>query len=164
LVGRFQPFHNGHMSLILEILKRFDIVKIGIGSVQYFHTQENPFTYEERKDMITLALNETKISSERYQIYPVPDFHDMLRWTMEVLKILGDFDMYFSNSDWTRQLILQSGKQVSAYFKFNFEKFNGTCIRNAILHNESIDDLVPSSVKQYLQKINIYQRFKEYSQ
>ncbi|EQD45121.1 nicotinamide-nucleotide adenylyltransferase, partial [mine drainage metagenome] len=48
VVGRFQPFHNGHLHVIKEILSQYSSVIIGIGSAQYSHTMENPFTAGER--------------------------------------------------------------------------------------------------------------------
>ena len=48
-IGRFQPFHNGHLKVVQEILKEFDEVIIGIGSSKYSGTLDNPFSGEERK-------------------------------------------------------------------------------------------------------------------
>ena len=39
-VGRFQPFHLGHLEAIKHILKKVDTVIIAIGSAQYSHTLE----------------------------------------------------------------------------------------------------------------------------
>lgn len=160
LVGRFQPFHNGHLLLVLEILRRYSFVKIGIGSVQYHHTQENPFTYEERAEMITNTLKENNISLDRFQIYPIPDFHDIVRWTHEVIRILGEFDAFFSNNEWTRQLMLNAGKPIAALFKFEFDRFNGTNIRKRICKGGSISDLIPPAVEICLTKIDGFQRIR----
>src|SRR3970040_1541422 len=47
-IGRFQPFHLGHLSMAKRILAEVDELVIGIGSAQYSHTPENPFTAGER--------------------------------------------------------------------------------------------------------------------
>ncbi|MEM3079801.1 MAG: adenylyltransferase/cytidyltransferase family protein, partial [Thermoproteota archaeon] len=47
-IGRFQPFHLGHLKAVEYIINRVDEVIIGIGSAQYSHTLENPFTAGER--------------------------------------------------------------------------------------------------------------------
>ena len=47
-IGRFQPPHLGHISVIKEILKKYDSVIIGIGSAQEKGTYENPFSAAER--------------------------------------------------------------------------------------------------------------------
>lgn len=49
--GRFQPFHNGHKFLVDKMLKECEIGVILIGSVGKID-KKNPFTLEERKQMI----------------------------------------------------------------------------------------------------------------
>ena len=51
-VGRFQPFHLGHLGAIKAVLKEIDEFVIVIGSAQYSHNSNNPFTAGERLVMI----------------------------------------------------------------------------------------------------------------
>jgi len=51
-IGRFQPFHLGHLSDIKDALKEVDELVIAIGSSQHSGTKENPFSTEERIKMI----------------------------------------------------------------------------------------------------------------
>ena len=51
-VGRFQPFHLGHASVILEGLKRAKHIIILIGSHNTGRSWRNPFTFEERQKVI----------------------------------------------------------------------------------------------------------------
>ena len=50
LIGRFQPFHGGHLEVVRKI--RTDrpaaSLLIGIGSAEESYTWENPFTAGER--------------------------------------------------------------------------------------------------------------------
>jgi len=39
IIGRFQPFHLGHLLLIKEAAKEADIIVIGIGSSQESRTR-----------------------------------------------------------------------------------------------------------------------------
>src|SRR5256885_9498938 len=50
-VGRFQPFHRGHLSMVKRILESNSEIIVGIGSAQYSHTGENPFTAGERYEI-----------------------------------------------------------------------------------------------------------------
>lgn len=52
-VGRFQPFHLGHKAVIDRALELSKNVLILIGSAGSARTIRNPFTFEERSDMIT---------------------------------------------------------------------------------------------------------------
>src|SRR5207245_2773190 len=60
-VGRFQPFHRGHLATVRRILETNDEIIVGIGSAQYSHTGENPFTAGERYEMIKRALDAEEI-------------------------------------------------------------------------------------------------------
>jgi nicotinamide-nucleotide adenylyltransferase len=53
-IGRFQPFHPGHLDAIKQISEP-EII-IGIGSSQYSKTTDNPYSFAERKTMIEQNL------------------------------------------------------------------------------------------------------------
>lgn len=55
-VGRFQPIHNGHMSIIERGLEECDHLIIVIGSAQESGTKKNPFSFEFRKELIQRSL------------------------------------------------------------------------------------------------------------
>lgn len=52
-VGRFQPFHNEHKRIIDIALEKSKNVLVLVGSAGKARTIRNPFTFEERRDMIT---------------------------------------------------------------------------------------------------------------
>ena len=82
--GRFQPPHNGHVRYILAALDRADHVFVGIctpaictpeeaASTGYPCTAaENPFTFAQRAEMLTLALEAAGIAQERYSFADFP--------------------------------------------------------------------------------------------
>lgn len=104
-VGRFQPFHNGHLDVIKEIINDpgIDKVKIAIGSSQESFTQRNPFTFEERRLMIERHIrdNFTGTENNRYSdisIYSLPDINRPKIWPLYVRGLVGHFDIIFSNN------------------------------------------------------------------
>jgi cytidyltransferase-like protein len=52
VVGRFQPFHNGHYNNILTAKTLADRVLVLIGSAQESGTERNPFDYATREKLI----------------------------------------------------------------------------------------------------------------
>lgn len=161
IVGRFQPFHKGHLQLIQTILSEVNFLKIGIGSSQYSNTMYNPFSYDERIEFIVQSLRSENVGSDRYEIYPIPDLHNMEKWVAQVLDIFGNFDIFYSNNDWIRQLFKKSGKKIGFKHIFDFKHYNGTYIRQKICDNKSIQNLVPPSVISYLNKIEGIKRVKD---
>ena len=51
-LGRFQPFHDGHGSIVSQAWNHCDHLIIAIGSSQEGRTKKNPLTFEERKVLI----------------------------------------------------------------------------------------------------------------
>ncbi|MFQ5883533.1 MAG: adenylyltransferase/cytidyltransferase family protein, partial [Thermoplasmata archaeon] len=46
LVGRFQPFHRGHLAMVRRILEDHSGIIFGVGSSQSKDTEKNPFSFE----------------------------------------------------------------------------------------------------------------------
>lgn len=55
-IGRFQPFHQGHLHSLLEAAKLADNVVILLGDTGGPRTIKNPWTPEQRQEMIEAAL------------------------------------------------------------------------------------------------------------
>ncbi|MFH0821047.1 MAG: nicotinamide-nucleotide adenylyltransferase [Candidatus Peregrinibacteria bacterium] len=89
-IGRFQPFHLGHLSAIRQALEAVDFLHIGIGSAQESGTEKNPFTAEERAEMIANSLAETGIPRNRFDITPIPDINNNPAWPGHVRKLIPD--------------------------------------------------------------------------
>ncbi len=72
-VGRFQPFHKGHLNAVKFILKQVEELILVVGSAQHSHDSVNPFTTGERIYMVRLAFKESRIDLNTHIIVPVPD-------------------------------------------------------------------------------------------
>lgn len=91
-IGRFQIFHNGQLALLKRALASAPLCIVVIGSAWQARTPKNPFTWEERAEMIRLALSEDERS--RVKFLPVRDYYDQERWVgavrRGVLDLAGD--------------------------------------------------------------------------
>ena len=58
VIGRFQLLHNAQLSLIRQALSLAPRCVVVIGSAFHSRSPRNPFTWEERADMVRLALPE----------------------------------------------------------------------------------------------------------
>ena len=82
-IGRFQPFHNGHLAVVQDALTKAENVIVVIGSAHAARSPRNPFTASERKEMIRDSL--TPLEKERVQIVPVADHpYNYDKWLAEV--------------------------------------------------------------------------------
>lgn len=55
LIGRFQPFHNAHLEIVKRATALCTKLVIIVGSAKQPRTYKNPFTFEERSQMIRHA-------------------------------------------------------------------------------------------------------------
>ena len=72
IIGRFQVLHRGHESMIKHALELCDKVVVYIGSSQEQRTNTNPFSFEERENMLKCVF-ETEHACKRLIIRPLPD-------------------------------------------------------------------------------------------
>lgn len=81
-IGRFQPFHNGHLALLRHALASAAQIVVVIGSAHQARTPKNPFSWQERAEMVRLALADG--DAKRVQFLPVRDYFDQPRWVHAV--------------------------------------------------------------------------------
>jgi len=157
-IGRFQPFHLGHLHVINAFHKTYDLIKIGIGSSQYHHTLENPFTYDEREKMISETLNNEEITN--YKIIAIPDIHNPSKWVDHVGSMVDTFSVVLCNNDFTTSLFEQKGFMIKKTDLFHRDLYSGKEIRKRIQNNQEWKSLVPVTVYQYILDINGVERIK----
>ena len=160
-IGRFQPFHLGHLLLLERLNKQYEEIIIGIGSSQYQNTYDNPFSEVERKQMITQSLNAVGI--HKFRIVTIPDIHDPPRWVDHVCSIVSDFDVIIVNNPFTRKLFSEKGYVVKGTAFFNRKQYSGKEIRRRIIQDESWGELVPESVFKIITDIDGIKRVKSVS-
>lgn len=83
LIGRFQPFHDGHLNSLRHALTRSDTLIIVVGSHRWARNTKNPFTSEERIEMISSCLSSEE--NGRVRFVPMRDYvYAENRWITEV--------------------------------------------------------------------------------
>ena len=159
LIGRFQPFHIGHLSAVRFALSRVEKLWIGIGSSNKSNEKRNPFTADERKEMILASLDPE--TAARVEVYYVPDTGDHERWTYHVDSIVPGYDVVFSNDEFTISLYQKRGIEVVPVPLLQREMISGTNIREMIAAGKDWTGLVPAGTKQVLLKIGARERLSK---
>lgn len=159
-IGRFQPFHLGHLSTVKFALKRVKELYIFVGSSQKSHESNNPFTAGERILMIRNALNWEEIDPSRYLIMPVPDAVGHSVWTAFIDQLVPSYDIVFSNDPLTIQLFREKGVPTVEAPLYDRPKFSATEVRRRIMVGENWKELVPKPVVPLIEGIVEKGRFK----
>ena len=156
IVGRFQPLHKGHLSVIREVLRQCDELIIIIGSAEESHTDKNPFTAGERYQMILSSLTDGE--RRRVLIVPIRDVNRYSVWVNHVESYVPPFDEVYSNSDLTRSLFKQAGYEVHKTKAYNPKAYSATEVRRRIVDGGRWQNLVPQPVAGFLEGLDARQR------
>ena len=158
LIGRFQPFHLGHLDAVLFGLSRTENLFIGIGSSNKSNESRNPFSAKERREMIISSIEPSM--AERIKIFDIPDVGDHEKWAFEIDKIVPKHDVVFTNDEFTQTLFEKREMNVVPVVLKDREKFSGTNIRKLIADDKNWQDLVPRGTKKVLGLIDAKNRLK----
>ena len=158
-IGRFQPFHLGHLDAIKFALSQVENLWIGIGSSNKSNEKRNPFSADERKEMIILSLDDTL--KKQIQIYYIPDIGDHAKWTYLIDSIVPKYDVVFSNDDFTKTLYQKREIKVIPVPLKERENLFGTNIREKIAMGKSWEEFVPEGTKKILLKIDAERRLSK---
>lgn len=159
-MGRFQPIHIGHVEAIKHILSENDELIIVVGSAQYSHTFDNPFTAGERIEMVKMALEEAGIDLKRVFIIPVPDVGSHCIWVSHLKSLTPSFQIVYTNNPLVTQLFKEAGYEVRPINMFRRDELVATRIRKMMLEDGEWRVLVPKSVVQFIEKIDGVRRLK----
>lgn len=160
-VGRFQPFHYGHLHAIETILEEADDLVLVVGSAQMSHEHDNPFTAGERIEMIQVALDAAGISRDKYMLIPISDAPAHRVWVSLVESQTPRFDVVYSNQPLTRRLLVEAGYEVRGIRFYERGKFEATEIRRRILEGEDWRELVPPEVYKIVEEIDGEKRIRD---
>lgn len=88
VIGRFQPFHCGHATLLDKALQIAPQVVMVLGSAAQTRSIKNPFTWQERQAMICNTLD--KHLCKRIHFVPLSDYNDDISWCNALIKAVNN--------------------------------------------------------------------------
>ncbi len=160
LVGRFQPFHFGHLAAIRYALKRVQYLYIVVGSAQRSHERDNPFTAGERITMIKGALDGNGVDPAKWMAIPIADADSHSLWVSTVKSMVPKFDLVFTNDALTFSLFKEEGIGVAAVPYLDRKKYSATNVRDRILERKDWENLVPPEVAELVMRFGGVERVR----
>ena len=157
LVGRFQPFHDGHLWVVEDIVDEVDELVLGIGSADASHEYRNPFTAGERVMMVQRTLEPLDT-----RVYPVPleDIDRNSVWVSHVQSMSPRFDVAYSNNPLVVRLFQEAGVEVRETGLFDREHLKGSEIRDRMAAGEDWKPFVPAAVAEVIAEIDGVERIQ----
>ena len=121
-IGRFQPPHRGHLDMLGHAFQVAHRVVVVIGTAGQARTPKNPFTWQERRDMIDAALSPAQ--RERVHYLPMRDFYNEARWVEAVTQGVAQTWATLARADGTaatpRTALLAHFKDASSSYLTQF--------------------------------------------
>lgn len=159
VVGRFQPFHDGHLALVKHAVERHGLVVVAIGSAEQSHTPDNPFTAGERYEMVREALREAGLL-DRVSIVTVPDVNRNPLWVAHVQAFCPPFDVVLTNNALPTQLFRDAGVKVEGFPLVARGELEGTRLREEMRKGGDWRRHVPAAVARVLDRIGAEERLR----
>jgi len=156
--GRFNPPHKGHIFLIKKLLKKVKRLVIVVGSSQEKNTKRNPFSGNERKQMIEVFLKEEGVSKKNYIIKAVSDGESFSRSVSNLFLRVPKFDIIFTDK---KSVINIIKKKVQVQEIKRTGKISSTEIRERISLDKSWESLTGESVAKLILRFNGIKRIKK---
>ncbi|MBT4917362.1 nicotinamide-nucleotide adenylyltransferase [Candidatus Peregrinibacteria bacterium] len=167
-IGRFQPFHNGHLDIVKKILEDNQRVILAVGSAEKNYLSSNPLTAGERFRVIDESLREAGISSERYAIVPVRNVNNYALWVNHINIYVPPYTRIYTGSP-----------IVKACYEGKYQRPDGTCktgpeviqvekelevsatkVRESILNKDDWESLVPKAAAKVLKEMELPKRLQ----
>ena len=149
IVGRFQPFHKGHLFLIKKALEKADKIVIGIGSAN-IKDDNNPIDFEMRKKVVKAVAYKERFENRLIKIVPLDDFFNDKKWLENLEKQVGKFDLTLGNNDWTNNILKKAGYKVLKVDYYKRPLYEGWRIRKLIKEGKKWENRVPAYIVSWL--------------
>lgn len=158
-IGRFQPFHLGHLHVISEAFNIADRVLVLIGSADSPRSYRNPFTYDERASMVRHGVSDLSVNPLNLLIVPLSDqlYADDL-WIEEVQHAVNtvatsrDSVVMIGHSKDATSYYLKKFPHWGAHDVSGYATLSSTEIRDAYLHPLPVVPrrVMPENVEEFL--------------
>ncbi len=149
IIGRFQPFHNGHLYLLQKTVELAKHVVVGIGSTQD-PQEDNPFSFLERKEMLDRVIDHEKLFSSVIKIVDLPDFPSDDDWLKEVKRRVGPISVVVGNNEWTNGILKADGYPIMRVPFWKRYMLEGMRIRALMREKQRWEDRVPNQLVPYI--------------
>lgn len=149
LIGRFQPFHLGHLYLIKKALSVAEKIVIGIGSANIYDAN-NPLDWKTREKILKAVIYKENIDLRVSKIVPLDDFFNDEKWLKNVNNKIGGFDLVVGNNDWVNRIMEKGGFEVLRVPYYKRYLYEGEKIRKLLVEGKNWQKRVPPYLVKYI--------------
>ncbi len=163
--GCFNPVTKAHIELAKQAMKLENLGKIYFVPMGDLYPKKDLISLEHRINMLTLAFSEEMrfeildISNKKEKMYAIDTFQT-------IDKMFPQADRFFIMGSDNYQKILEwkSAQDLIKNYHYivldretgNTKHISSSLVRQKVKRNETIEDLVPNQVAEYIKQKNLY--------
>ena len=149
-IGRFQPFHQGHKNVVDEYREEFEDFCIVIGSAGEEGTEDNPLSFEERREVIHECFPNLEVRGVEDE---EKTDQGNKAW-LEKIKEKTQADAVISQNQLVKEIVEDfSDLKIVEQDMHDPEVYSGTAIRRRIKSGEEWRYLTPECAKEKLEEL-----------
>jgi nicotinamide-nucleotide adenylyltransferase len=156
--GRFQPFHNGHATIVRTLFARYERVIVAIAQSHLSHTARDPLTSGERYEMIRAFLNSEGFLLRADLIPVTMDIHSPVAFPF-MRTIMPEFHVVCVRNPVVRML--------AQYWSFVIDEgvgernVSGSLVRQLLVSGGAWKELVPPDVARGIEHVDLIDRMRQ---
>lgn len=157
VMGRFQPFHLGHLDLVGQAIAGGgggNEVIVAITSAQFNYLPKDPFTSGERIEMIRDSLREAGVDASRCIVVPLENQFNIATWAGYLRASLPRFDAVYSGNGYVAMLLRDSGIRVVRPRFLDRDRYRASAIRGMMVGGGDWRSRVPAAVSGVIDRID----------
>jgi nicotinamide-nucleotide adenylyltransferase len=135
-IGRFQPLHIGHITIIQNLLKQYDQVVVAIGSAAKNRMNKNPWTLAERMEVLHMVFGDIA----KIRFISQVDCLDDDEWWKDIINKSRQIDRVYSGNSWVLSICEKHAMPFTGISVLY--ELSATKVRKRLSENQSIVDLV----------------------
>lgn len=152
VVGRFQPFHLGHLYLIQKAFEYADKIIIAVGSSN-IQNEDNPLSFQTRAKMLKKVIAKEGWGERVIKIVPSPDHPSDKVWFDLLFKKTGPFDVKVGrHNDTTNIAIEKAGYKILKVPYYKRDIYQGVFIRELFRKNGKWETRVPPYLVDFISR------------
>jgi len=149
-IGRFQPFHQGHKNVVDRYQDEFDDFCIVIGSAGEEETEDNPLSFEERKEVIHECFPEIEVIGVEDE---GKNDEGNRKWIGKIEEKTGA-DVIISQNPLVKKIVETfSDLELEEQELHEPDVYSGTAVRRRIKSGEEWRYLTPECAKEKLEEL-----------
>jgi nicotinamide-nucleotide adenylyltransferase len=156
-IGRFQPFHKGHLMVVKNALKQVKSIII-VPAVPMKYGENDPFSADERAGIIRNALMKEGIKN--FELVPIKDIPSDAEYVNHVRANTKPFNIVFVGENRLNGMLF-SDAGFKVITSPRFLDISSTEVRKRIREDKDWEELVPEGTVEYIKKKDLIKKVQK---